>query len=67
MIRYILSMDNFVALKIYNLFGKEIEELVSEKQPAGEYEVRWNPVGLVLKLINSVTYYYAAFVKCNSN
>jgi Secretion system C-terminal sorting domain len=45
-IRYAIPKAVFVALGIYNILGKEIATLVSEKQPAGEYTVRWNPVGV---------------------
>jgi PKD repeat protein len=45
-IRYAISQAGFVTLKVYNLLGKEIETVVSERQPAGKYEIRWNPVGL---------------------
>jgi hypothetical protein len=45
-IRYAISKASYVTLTVYNLVGKEIEMLVNEKQPAGEYEIRWNPVGL---------------------
>jgi hypothetical protein len=45
-LRYALPKAGEVTLKVYDLLGKEIATLVSEKQPAGEYTVRWNPVGV---------------------
>jgi len=45
-IRYAIPKAGDVTLKVYNLLGEEIETLVSEKQSAGEREIRWNPVGL---------------------
>jgi hypothetical protein len=45
-IQYALPKAGYVTLKVYNLAGNEIETLVSEKQPAGEHEIRWNAVGL---------------------
>jgi PKD repeat protein len=45
-IQYALPKAGYVTMKVYNLVGNEIETLVSEKQPAGEYAIRWNPVGL---------------------
>ncbi len=35
-----------VTLKVYNIFGKEVATLVNEKLSAGEYEVKFNAVGL---------------------
>ncbi|MGH7494468.1 MAG: T9SS type A sorting domain-containing protein [bacterium] len=32
----------YVTIKVYNLLGKEIAALISERQSAGEHEVRWN-------------------------
>ena len=41
-IRYSLSENRFVELKVYDLIGKEVASLVSEKQNAGNYEVKFN-------------------------
>jgi len=45
-IKYQLTKSSQIALKIYNLAGQEIETLVNEFQPAGEYEITWQPEGL---------------------
>lgn len=45
-IRYAIPHASYVTLKVYDLVGKEIETLVSKKQPAGEFTLQWNPVGL---------------------
>jgi len=45
-IRYSLAKPGHVTLKIYDLLGQEAATLVSKKQPAGKYEIQWNPVGL---------------------
>ena len=45
-IRFRLERGGFVTLTIYDLLGKEIETLISEQRPAGEYAVRWNAEGL---------------------
>lgn len=45
-IRYALPQAGDVTLKVYDLSGREIATLVSEKQTAGEHVIRWNPVGL---------------------
>ncbi len=41
-IRYSLSVNCHVDLNIYNLLGEKVATLVSEKQNAGIYSVRWN-------------------------
>jgi len=40
-INYELPITNYVELNIYNLLGQKIETLVSERQPAGKYNVEW--------------------------
>ena len=45
-IKYELTESSHIALKIYNLAGQEVETLVNEFQPAGEYEITWQPKGL---------------------
>ena len=41
-IKYQIKDKNFVTLKIYDILGKEVETLVSEKQLPGTYEVSWD-------------------------
>jgi hypothetical protein len=41
-ITYSLPKASFVELKIYNLMGREIATLVSEKQMAGKYQLEFN-------------------------
>ncbi len=41
-IRYGLPNTSFVSLKIYNVLGQLITELVNTEQQAGWYEVTWN-------------------------
>ncbi len=45
-IRYAIPKASNVILKVYDLFGKEIETLTSERQSAGEHRIQWNPVGV---------------------
>jgi aminopeptidase N len=35
-----------VTLKVYDVLGNEIETLVNEEKPAGNYEITWNAVNL---------------------
>lgn len=41
-IRYQISKNSFVTLKIFDILGKEIETPVNEKQTAGTYEIIWD-------------------------
>jgi hypothetical protein len=41
-ISYQLSVDSDVELTIYNITGQMVTILISEKQPAGNYEFRWD-------------------------
>lgn len=43
-IRYSLNGNRYISLKIFNSIGKEVSELINEKQNAGSYEVEWNAV-----------------------
>jgi len=48
-----LAAGKLVTLKIYDVLGKEVSELVSEVQPSGNYKVRFNAAGL-----SSGVYFY---------
>ena len=41
-IKYQLPQAGHIALKIYNILGQEMANLVDQFQLAGEYEVAWN-------------------------
>ena len=45
-IKYTLRKSNHIVLNIYNLSGQEVATLVNEFQPAGEYQITWQPKGL---------------------
>jgi len=42
LVNYTLPLTTDVTLKIYDLLGREISTLVSERKPAGEYTVSWD-------------------------
>lgn len=42
-IRYTLNRTSNVKLKIYNILGNEVAELVNKEQPEGEYKINFNP------------------------
>ena len=61
-IQFSIPRIEFVSLKIYNVLGQEVDILVSEKLPSGDYKYSWNASGLT-----SGIYYYkieaGSFVK----
>ena len=52
-INYQLAINSFVSLKIYDISGREVKQLVNTIQPAGYYAVDFNAAGL-----SSGTYFY---------
>ena len=53
-IRYNLYNSGNIRLKIYNVFGQEIETLLDGYQTAGEHTIIWQPIGL-----SSGIYFYS--------
>jgi photosystem II stability/assembly factor-like uncharacterized protein len=45
-IRYIIPERSFVTIKIFDVMGNEVETLVNEEKPTGEYEVIFDGSGL---------------------
>lgn len=43
-IKFYIPFDSNVSLKIYDLLGREVTTLLSEKLTAGNYSIEWNPV-----------------------
>jgi photosystem II stability/assembly factor-like uncharacterized protein len=41
-IRYSISSNRFVNLKVYDVLGNEIASLVNEEKPAGTYKLNWD-------------------------
>jgi len=52
-ISYQLQKDGLVSIKVYDILGKEIAELINEKQTAGNYQIEFNASNLP-----SGTYFY---------
>jgi CubicO group peptidase (beta-lactamase class C family) len=57
-IRYSLSENSFVTLKVYDVLGNEVAMLVNEKQNAGTYDYQFSAVKYQLA---SGVYYYKLF------
>jgi hypothetical protein len=43
-IRYVIRVDNFVSIRVYNMLGQEVATLVDGFQKAGEQSVVWDGV-----------------------
>ena len=41
-IRFVLPQSEYVTLKIYNVLGKEVDKLIDDFRPAGEFKVEWD-------------------------
>lgn len=52
-IRYSISTNSFVRLKVYDLLGKEVETLVNEEKSPGNYTISYNA-----KALASGIYFY---------
>lgn len=50
-IRYDLPVATIVVVKIYDITGHEVAELVNEKQDAGAYETVWRADGIAVEYI----------------
>lgn len=56
-ISYELRVTGFVKLKVYNIEGKQIAELVNQRQNAGEYKVEFSGTGGGSELTSGVYFY----------
>jgi hypothetical protein len=59
-IKYQITNNSFITLKVYNILGKEIMILVNKKQSPGTYEVKFNGSNF-----SSGIYFYTLFVDGN--
>ena len=57
-INYQLKEDGHVSLKVYNMRGQLVIDLVNENKGAGEYRVIWNGKDAVGKKMASGVYFY---------
>lgn len=60
-INYQVSKDSKVELKVYNILGKEVTDIVNEFKPAGFYSVKFNASSLT-----SGVYFYRIVIYDNS-
>jgi hypothetical protein len=45
-IKYTLSQQSFVTLRIFDMLGREVAILANEKKEAGKFSVRWDATGI---------------------
>ena len=57
-IKFQLSEDSHVILKIHNILGQEIKTLINEQKPAGVYYATWNGTDNQGKKASSGIYFY---------
>lgn len=58
LISYQLPMNSNVALKIYDILGREVKTLINEQKPAGVYTVQWNGINSSGNQVGSGIYFY---------
>jgi trimeric autotransporter adhesin len=58
-IKYQITNNSFVSLKIFDMLGKEVAILVNEKQSPGTYEVNWNTRQSGSATLPSGVYFYS--------
>jgi hypothetical protein len=56
-IRFSLPQEAMVNIKVYNILGKEITELLNETRISGEYEITWDGTDSNGKLVPSGIYF----------
>jgi hypothetical protein len=57
-LRYDLPVDNHITLTIYDLNGREINQIVNTSQPAGHHSVIWNSTDSFGKPVSAGIYLY---------
>ncbi len=57
-IRYRLSKATHVRLEIFDLLGRKIVTLIDQKQPVGDYSVKWNGENIFGQKASSGKYFY---------
>jgi peptidoglycan/xylan/chitin deacetylase (PgdA/CDA1 family) len=57
-IRYQLSVNSYVTLRVYDALGKEIATLVNDYKQAGSYEIEFNVAEVARPEIASGVYFY---------
>ncbi len=56
-IKYVVSSESKINIRIYNALGKEIKELLNETRISGEYEITWNGTDKFGNKVSSGVYF----------
>ena len=57
-LRYDLPSDAFVSLSIYDMLGREVNQLVNTKQKAGFKSIKWDATDSIGKQVSAGVYLY---------
>ncbi|MDP2363452.1 MAG: FlgD immunoglobulin-like domain containing protein, partial [Ignavibacteria bacterium] len=57
-IKYVVSSESKISIRIYNALGKEIKELLNETCSCGEYEIAWNGTDNFGNKVSSGVYFF---------
>jgi tetratricopeptide (TPR) repeat protein len=57
-IQYALPQDGHVSIRIYNINGQQVAELLSAEMPAGRHQVRWDGRSAVGTAVATGMYFY---------
>ena len=66
-IKYVVSSDSKINIRIYNTLGKEIKELINDTRSSGEYEINWDGTDNFSKKVSSGVYFITMEVNSLSN
>lgn len=58
-ISFDIAADAFVKLKVYNIIGQEVAQLVNENKTAGKYQINWNGTDNAGNKVTSGVYLYS--------
>ena len=57
-LHYFLSEQSFVNISIYDMFGREIKNLIKETQKTGQWSIKWNATNNDGKFVSGGVYFY---------
>lgn len=57
-LHYYLPEQSFVNISIYDMFGREIKNLIKETQKTGQWSIKWNATNNDGKFVSGGVYFY---------
>ena len=66
-IKFALSIESNINIKIYNTLGKEIKELLNETRLSGEYEINWDGTDNNGNKVSSGVYFITMLANNSNN